>query len=148
MRVCLLTELQAREFEHRGTVPDCRNVNPIRRQHGLEACAHEGSHLHMSYREAERKVGNDQGDGIARWVGGRFMISINTKRGWNSVRSGGKSVMQMTRETSGFRHASGGNHEIGAVGARQRRTTVRQTNEMPSGMPITPHTDPDAARLG
>lgn len=131
MQVCALTELQAKQFEHTGIVPDCRHLNSARKRAGLEPSEREGSHLHIPYHQAEHLVGEDRGDGMARWVGGRFMIAMNTKRGWNSVQSQRVRVMQMTRETSAFRHAndSSGNRGVPAVGARERRTTVRQTNQ-------------------
>lgn len=137
MQVCALTELQAKQFEHTGIIPDCRLLNSARKRAGLEPSDREGGHLHVSFREAEKLVGADQGDRMARWVGGRFMIAMNTKRGWNSVQSQRVRVMQMTRETSAFRHAndSSGNRGVPAVGARERRTTVRQNNEVPVKVP-------------
>src|SRR5580698_4453958 len=99
MQVCCLTELQARQFEHDGVVPDCLHINGLRKRNGLEASVKLGGHLHIEFSQAEKLVGKDQGDGQARWVGGRFMIASNLKRGWNSVRSAGMRVMRMTRET-------------------------------------------------
>lgn len=133
MQVCALTELQAKQFEHSGIVPNCKHLNSARKRAGLDPSIIEGGHLHISYREAEKLVGEDRGDGMARWVGGRFMVAMNTKRGWNSVQSQRMRVMQMTRETSAFRHAndSSGNRGVPAVGARERRTTVRQNNHVP-----------------
>jgi hypothetical protein len=124
MSVCCLTEVQARELEHRGIVPECRNLNGLRRKCGLPPTESSGNHLHVSYKEAKRHTLLDLGDGAARWVVMGFAITFNTKRGWNKVRDS----MQMTREISGFRHVRGSGKPIPAAGAHGRNTSVYVTN--------------------
>jgi hypothetical protein len=103
MEICVLTELQAAHLEHKGIIPECSHWNPTRRRMGLSETDRNGGHAHIPYKEAKAKVGNDLGDREARWIGGFFAICFNTKRGWNSKRSGSVRTMQMTRETSGYR---------------------------------------------
>jgi len=125
MKVCVLTELQARLFEHKGVVPECSCLNRLRVKAGLSASDKMGGHLHMELRDARRHVGLDEGDHNARWVIGTYAIAFNTKRGWNNVRGS----MQMTRETSGFRHAGGTHGPIPALGAHGRNLSVRDVND-------------------
>ena len=129
MKVCVLTELQAHLLEHKGILPECCFLNRLRIRAGLPEVedGKYGGHIHVEYREAVRCVGQDIGDGAARWVGGRFMIAYNTKRGWNRIHDS----MQMTRETSGFRHHGRTRKPVYAIGGRERATSVRAINHVP-----------------
>lgn len=129
MQICVLTELQAHLFEHKGILPECCNLNRERRRAGLHEVQSHGGHIHLqSYAQAVRIVGADQGDNQGRWVIGPFAIAYNSKRGWNSKRSGAVRTMQMTRETSSFRHAGQTKGAIEARGAHGRNTSVLATN--------------------
>lgn len=86
--VCKLTEVQAREFEFRGILPECANCNPKSEK--------RGAHEHVKIQKANELVGANDGTGDASWVGGYRMIRMNAKGGWNPFRG----VMQMTEYVS------------------------------------------------
>lgn len=112
-RICQLTPSQARDVELRGILPDCRNVD--------SKSSKAGNHCHLDAKEADRMVGENDGTGEARWVGGFRMIAMNVKGGWNTVR--------MSKQLTDYpTMLPPGHYAIEASGARGRRTSVYATN--------------------
>lgn len=112
--ICNLTRVQAREYEFRGTLPDCANVNPYSDK--------RGQHQHIKASEAEGLVCLDDGTGEARWVGGKRMIAMNMKLGV-LPRHGVMACVDFMPPSK-----SPGSYPVEMSGAHERRMSAQQVN--------------------
>lgn len=113
-RVCLLNEKETIAYLHRGIMPDCHGKN----------------HIHIRLKEAEKRMSEDRGmflDPEKKIMEARAP-RLEVSRVWEPRVSGGVRVLQLVR---GVVQGRTGHfvYPVGAVGARERRTTVRATNK-------------------
>lgn len=131
LRVCQLTDVQARLYEATGKLPDCRNVNHLRYATGLEESFKDGDHTHVNERQALALVGADDGTGEAVFLDrGRRMMRLNVKGGWNPV--GAMRVMQLTRQNS---KTGAGRYKIECSVPHGRLLRASEVNHVPQATP-------------